>query len=70
MSGGANTVTLAKVPSTSSGCGASGYSDDHSDVPSINPVAVGHLGLLLTNLNFLQVPPVAVAHLWHCMKFA
>ena len=41
MSGGANTVTLAQLPSTSSGSGASDSSDDHSDLPSISSSGSG-----------------------------
>lgn len=41
MSGGANTVTLAQLPSTSSGSGASESSDDHSDPLSISSSGSG-----------------------------
>ena len=44
MSGGANTVTLAQLPSTSSSSGASGSSDDHSDLPSITSSGSGASG--------------------------
>lgn len=41
---GANTVTLAQVPSTSSCSGVSGSSDDQSDLPSITSAASGAYG--------------------------